>query len=74
MTIYIGKQVSICIIFTPLLIFLVLQNFELILIGFVIIFDILVYVSISQDNCKLREGVYHIVGLFSILLLYMISL
>lgn len=72
MTILFGRQVSIFTIFLSLLIFLVLQNFNLILVGIVILLDILVYAGIRQTNYKLREMVYYIVGLLSLIILYMI--
>lgn len=72
MTIFFGRQVSIFIIFGSLLLFLILQEFDLIMLGVIIFIDILVYLGIRQPNYRLREFVYYIVGIVSLFLLYMI--
>ncbi|MCE7735552.1 MAG: UbiA family prenyltransferase [Candidatus Heimdallarchaeota archaeon] len=72
MTIFFGRQVSIFILFGSLLLFLILQEFDLLMLWIVIFIDILVYLGIRQPNYKLREFVYYIVGMVSLILLYMI--
>lgn len=72
MTIFLGKPISINIIFGSLLIFLILQEFNFLTLVLVILIDITVHFGIKQPNYKLREIVYYMVGILSIILLYII--
>lgn len=72
MTVLFGRKTSMIIIFISLGLLVILQNFSLMTVGYVIFLDILIYVGIRQQNYKMREGVYYIVGIVSLFLLYLI--